>query len=403
MGQACCTSFAIGPNDVVIPVIPRGACGCGTPSFEISHVSSEQRLLSRVSSEEIIETFTSVNQGLKKHYRNPYVTLCPGYLLGLITFFVLVSNSLWRPIIWPNLYSVDVIDPACGKASNSDRYRGSESCQCGTMECTKSTGFFCSTNTCHKFPLCSNTKGRNVNTNDCQCGTSSECTSKTGLFCLSNNTCSTNKVSRADTVNNPAPSSLLECENTNGNTINTATCRCHNLVCTDETGLFCKNTQHKVDIPGKKHVSCQKIPSVDENSFIWMILTSTAVAIQFICWIPFSVCWCKNRSAVKRVVEDTFSDWIDRGIVTNVLWFGGSSGSKHRPAQPAMVILYISPNNIELANSATTNVVRSAIVVPAVKEDEPKVKLKKLQEMFQEQLITAEDYEIKKQEILDSM
>jgi hypothetical protein len=94
----------------------------------------------------------------------------------------------------------------------------------------------------------------------------------------------------------------------------------------------------------------------------------------------------KNRSAVKRVVEDTFSDWIDRGIVTNVLWFGGSSGSKHRPAQPAMVILYISPNNIELANSATTNVVRSAIVVPAVKEDEPKVKLKKLQEMFQEKL-----------------
>ena len=132
-------------------------------------------------------------------------------------------------------------------------------------------------------------------------------------------------------------------------------------------------------------------------------MTSTSVAIQFICWIPFSVCWCQNRSAVKRVVEDTFSDWIDRGIVTKVLWFRGSSGSKHRPAQPAMVILYISPNNIELANSATTNVVRSAIVVPAVKEDEPKVKLKKLQEMFQEQLITAEDYEIKKQEILDSM
>jgi len=38
-----------------------------------------------------------------------------------------------------------------------------------------------------------------------------------------------------------------------------------------------------------------------------------------------------------------------------------------------------------------------------VKEDQPKAKLKKLKEMFEEQLINAEDYEIKKKEILDSM
>ena len=56
-----------------------------------------------------------------------------------------------------------------------------------------------------------------------------------------------------------------------------------------------------------------------------------------------------------------------------------------------------------MANATTTTVVRSAVVVPAVKEDEPKVKLKKLKEMFEEQLITAEDYEIKKQQIINSM
>ena len=38
-----------------------------------------------------------------------------------------------------------------------------------------------------------------------------------------------------------------------------------------------------------------------------------------------------------------------------------------------------------------------------LKEDQPKAKLKKLKEMFEEQLINAEDYEIKKKEILDSM
>lgn len=60
-------------------------------------------------------------------------------------------------------------------------------------------------------------------------------------------------------------------------------------------------------------------------------------------------------------------------------------------------------NNIEMANATTTTVIRSAVVVPVVKEDEPKVKLKKLKEMFEEQLITAEDYEIKKNQILNSM
>jgi len=257
MGQACgCTSFSLGPNDIVLPMTPRGTCGCGVPSFEISHQEEKngnyfQKLLSTVSSEDINTKFTIVNQVITKHWRNPYITLCTGFLLGAITFFVLVSNSLWRPIIAPN---VDV----------------------------------------------------------------------------------------------------------------------------DE----------------------------DESSFIWMLLTSTAVLIQIICWIPFLILWCKNKSTVKQVVEDSFSDWIDRGLITKVLYYGGSRGSKYQPAQPAMIILYMittPSNNIEMANATTTTVVRSAVVVPAVKEDEPKVKLKKLKEMFEEQLITAEDYEIKKQQIINSM
>jgi len=149
-----------------------------------------------------------------------------------------------------------------GSSANSD------SCACGTNDCTAATGLFCQKdiNLCF-IPDCLTTDGSVANNVACSCGTA-VCNSFNGMYChASLNLCSTVSVCAVTdgSVANPGRckcgnvacnsfngmychaslnlcSTVSVCAVTDGSVANPGRCKCGNVACTESTGLICYST-----------------------------------------------------------------------------------------------------------------------------------------------------------------
>ena len=75
----------VGPNDITVLQYGGGfQCDCGPPRYNITDVTSDNRLVGRVTQSEIQQKFESLNVEIKKKIKNPLRYILPGLGVGLI-------------------------------------------------------------------------------------------------------------------------------------------------------------------------------------------------------------------------------------------------------------------------------------------------------------------------------
>ena len=357
----------VGPNDITVLQYGGGfQCDCGPPRYNITDVTSDNRLVGRVTQSEIQQKFESLNVEIKKKIKNPLRYILPGLGVGLICM------------------AIFQVLPIMNKRVEQDRRKERDPAS--------------ATNTCEGRRVCSASEARDPYKNNC-----------CSFYCCesSNDESGYPKKDLRDYWDNSGPylgdgAAPIDCprmETTEkmfwlwgkGWDESTATslqkyeprvevkinatltlgayvaggawggpkmflgCRC-NIPEGTPTNLACDKmiVQGKFDSMRKVDEHDEHDEGKDYGPSILDILRYMGGFVVFLCVLPGIILMCKQKKEARKFMIAFFDDWVRREILTSCDYF---PGTKH--AQPRL-ILRCSPSPVVQVMSVVSVVDPSA-------------------------------------------